>query len=84
MRQGFNFLVPEGDYPMPGGCRLTLLMSRLGVLKCLSRLFVPGQVVLLPVLLYGGAVGVRGRVVQFSRPLVVLIMRSVVITSGHI
>jgi hypothetical protein len=35
-------------------------------------------------LLLGDTVGVRGAVVQFGGCLVVLVMRSVVITSGHI
>jgi hypothetical protein len=44
---------------------------------------VPGEVILFPVLL-GNAMGVRRHIVQFGGPLVVFVVRSVVVTSGHI
>jgi hypothetical protein len=58
-------------------------MSVLGVLQRLSRVFMSCQVILFSALLVSGAMGVRGDVVKFRRPLVVFIMRSVVIASGH-
>jgi hypothetical protein len=45
-------------------------------------MFVSGEVILLPVL-FGSAMGVRGSVVQLSGFLVILVMRSVVISSRH-
>jgi hypothetical protein len=48
----------------------------------LTRLFVPAQVILVSVLL-GNSMGVRADVVQLGGLLVILLMRSVVIASGH-
>jgi hypothetical protein len=45
-------------------------------------MFVSGEVILLPVL-FGSAMGVRGSVIQLSGFLVILVMRSVVVASGH-
>jgi len=60
-----------------------------GLFRVFVRLFVglPGlfmsrQVLLLSVLLRN-AMGVRGFVVQFRGPLVVLVMRSIIVASGH-
>jgi hypothetical protein len=49
----------------------------------LPRKLVPGEVILFSMLL-GNAMGMRRHVVQFSGPLVVFVMRSVVVTSRHI
>src|ERR1700691_880283 len=46
-------------------------------------MLVPGHVILLSLLL-ADTIGVRANVLQLSRPLMVLVMRSVVITSRHI
>jgi hypothetical protein len=46
-------------------------------------MFLSGQVILFPMLLVSRAVGVRGNIVEFSRPLVIFVMRPVVITCGH-
>jgi|GEM_PF-6121144 len=64
-------------------CRgLSSLMSLFGVFESLPRMLVPGQVILLP-LLFANTMTMCSRVVQFGRPLVVFVMRSVVVTSGH-
>jgi hypothetical protein len=68
---------------MTGGRRLGVLMGIVRVLKCLPRKLVPRKVILLSVLL-GDAMGMRRHVVQFGGPLMVFVMRSVVVTSGHI
>jgi hypothetical protein len=60
-----------------------LLMGIAGVLHALTGTLLPGQVILLPMLFTGGSMGVRGKVVQFGRALVIFVMRSVVITCGH-
>jgi len=53
------------------------------MLEALTRALLPGQVILLPVLLRGSSMGVRGKVVKFGRLPVILIMRAVIITCGH-
>jgi len=63
--------------------RLRHLVRLFGVLEGLPRALVSSRVFLLP-LLFTGAMGVGGEVVQFSGPLMVFVMRSVVISSGHI
>jgi len=83
MRQGFDLTMPERDHAMPRRSRVTPLVSALRMLQRLPGMFVSRQVILFSVLLLGGTVGVRGGVVQFCRPLVILIVRSIVITSRH-
>ena len=61
---------------------LRVPMSFRRVLVGLTRLFVSSQVLLLSVLL-PHTVGVRGDIVQFGGLLMILVMRSVVIASGH-
>jgi hypothetical protein len=64
-------------------CRgLSLMLSFFGVLEGLPRMLVPGQVILFP-LLFANTMSMCSGVVQFGRPLVVFVMRSVVVTSGH-
>jgi hypothetical protein len=60
---------------------LSMLMSVVGVLEGLTRLFVSGQVILS--VLLADTMGVFGKVVQFGALLVVLVMRSVVIAGRH-
>ena len=67
---------------MSSRSRLSMLMSVLGVLQGLPGMLVSREVILLSVLL-GDTMGVRGGIVQFGGPLVVLVMGSVVVTSGH-
>ena len=67
---------------MSSGSRLSMLMGVMRVLQGLPGMLVSREVILLPVLL-GDTMGVRGGIVQFGGPLVVLVMRSVVVTSRH-
>ncbi len=81
MRQGRNIGMPErGDTVSHGRRRLMIVRSV--VLRCLPRRLVSGQMLLLALLL-GHAMRMRGAVVQFGRLWVVLVMRAVIITSGH-
>jgi hypothetical protein len=63
--------------------RLMILTRLSGVLQSLPRMLVSRQIILFSLLL-ASPMGVRGTVVQFGGFLVVLVMRSVVITSGHL
>ena len=67
---------------MSSGSRLRMPMRVQGVLQRLPGLLVSREVILLPILL-GDTMGVRGGIVQFGGPLMVLVMRSVVVTSRH-
>jgi hypothetical protein len=62
---------------------LGVLMSPCGVLEGLPRMLVSGLVILFSVLL-GYTMGMRSEIVQFGGPLVILIVRPVVVTRGHI
>jgi hypothetical protein len=64
------------------GDAVRVLMGILGVFQSLPRVLMPGQVILLS-MLPGSPVGMRGAVVQFGGALVVLVMGSIVIASGH-
>jgi hypothetical protein len=59
-----------------------MLVSIAGVLQALTGTLLPGQVILLPMLFIRGSMGVRGKVVEFGRALVIFVMRSVVIACG--
>jgi hypothetical protein len=63
--------------------RLRHLVRLFRVLEGLPRTLVSRRVFLLP-LFFTGTMGVGGKVVQFSGPLMVFVMRSVVISSRHI
>lgn len=66
------------------GCdRMSTLVSVVGVLQGLPGMLMSRQVILLTVLL-GYPMGVRGAIVQFGRSLMVLVVRAVVVTSGHV
>jgi hypothetical protein len=78
MRPRRDFVMSEGRDHV-----LCMLMSGLGVLQRLPGMLVPRQVILLPALLVRGAMGMRGDIVKFRRPLVVFVMRSVVIARRH-
>lgn len=60
-----------------------LFMGVARVLQALTGTFLPGQVILFPMLFFRGSMGVRRHVVEFRRALVIFVMRSVVITCGH-
>jgi hypothetical protein len=62
MREGRDLIVSECGDAMPGRSRLSMPMSVLGVLKRLPGMLVPRQVLLLSVL-FGGAMGMRGKIV---------------------
>ena len=64
------------------GKAVRVLMGFLGVFERLPGMLVPGQVILLSMLL-GSPVGMRRAIVQFGGALVVLVVGSIVITSGH-
>jgi len=75
MREGRDFSVSECSDAMPG--------RGLGsVFKRLPRAFMSGQVFLFPVL-FADAMSVGGAVLQFGGALMVFVVRSVVIASGH-
>ena len=77
--------VPESSYAVSdcSGGNLIVLRSLWGVFQALPRMLVCSQVILFSLLL-AGTMGVRCAVVQFSGLLVILVMRSVVVTSGHL
>jgi hypothetical protein len=62
---------------------LGLLVGLLGVFKRLPGELLPGLVILLVMGYRGAPVSVRRKVVQLSGALMILVMRSVVITSRH-
>jgi len=63
--------------------RQRMPMSVFGVLQGLPGILVSRQVILFSLLL-ADTMGMRGAVVQFGGSLMILVMGSVVITSGHI
>lgn len=71
----------EGCYAMD---RLKgMLMGGLGVLQRLPGMLRARQVILLSAVVISTAMGMRSEVVEFCRPLMILVMGSVVITCGH-
>jgi Na+/citrate or Na+/malate symporter len=88
MSQDCDVLVPEhGDAVLVQKAPVRLfglLVSLLGVLQSLPAALLPGFMILFVMGFGGATVGVRGNVMQFGGPLMVLVMRSVVITSGHL
>src|SRR5277367_2634002 len=82
MSERGDVIVPEWGDNVSGCGRLSVLVSLLGMLQSLLRMLMSGQVILLSLPL-GDSMSVRRGVVQFGGPLVVFVMRSVVITSGH-
>jgi hypothetical protein len=61
-----------------------MLVRLPGVLQSLPGKLLPGLVILLLMGFRGAAMGVGGHIVQLGGPLMVFVMRSVVITSGHL
>jgi hypothetical protein len=61
-----------------------VLVSLLGVLKSLPGVFVSRFVLLLFVGIRGGAMSMSGTLVQLGGSLMILVMRSVVLTLGHL
>jgi hypothetical protein len=88
MRQFGDVRMPKGGYavlvrlfPMD---LLSVLVSLLGVLQCLAGLLLPGLVILFLMGFRGASMGVGGAFVQLGSSLMILVMRSVIITSGHL
>ena len=82
VREGFDLMLFEWDDAMRSHSRLRVLMSLCRVLEGLPCMLVPRQVILFSVLL-GDTMGMCGEIVQFGGSLVILIVRSVVITCRH-
>jgi hypothetical protein len=84
MSESFDVSMSEGgDAMFRCGRRLSMLMGIVGFLKGLPGMLLTCLVILFPLLLRN-AVGMRRNIVQFGSPLVVFVMRSVAIASGHI
>jgi hypothetical protein len=81
MGQCSDFIMSEG-HDAVSGHRPRHLVRPFRVLQGLAGMFVPSLMFLLPVFLTG-AVGVCGEVMQLGCPLMIFVMRSVVISSGH-
>jgi hypothetical protein len=73
MRQSLDVGMSERCNPMRRRPRLCMSLSDFRVLGGLPRMLLSGQVILLP-LLFSHTMGVRGAILQFGRPLVVLVM----------
>jgi hypothetical protein len=88
MSEGGNVIVPEcGDamsqHGVPRRSRLSMLMGFVRLFQSLPWVLVSRQVILLTVVLLGSTMSMRGGVVQFGGSLVVFVVGSVVISSGH-
>jgi hypothetical protein len=62
---------------------LGMLVGRLGMLKSLPGKLLPGLVILLVMGYRGTAMRVGSDIVQLGGALMILVMRSVVVASGH-
>ena len=60
-----------------------MLMGYAGVFQSNSRMLLAGQMILLSAVFVRGAMGMRGDIVKFRRPLMIFVMRYVVIACGH-
>jgi hypothetical protein len=74
--------VAEGGDAVPARNPFSMPVGVLRVFEGQTRMLVPAQMIVLSMLLRN-PMGVRGAVVQLSGPLMVLVVRSVVISSGH-
>ena len=81
MGQRGDFVVSEGWDAMSSH-RLSQLVRAFRVLKSLPGMLVTGLMFLFA-LLFTGAVGVSGNVVQLGGPLMIFVMGAVVIAGGH-
>jgi hypothetical protein len=81
MGQRSDFIMSEVRDAMSNR-RLSQLVRLFGVLERLPGMFVPSLMFLFA-LLFTGAMGVSGEVVQLGGPLVIFVMGSVVIARGH-
>ena len=81
MGQRGDFIVSKGRHTVSNR-RLSHLVRLLGMLEGLPGMLVPSLIFGFP-LLFTGAVGVGGKIVQLGGPLVIFVMGSVVV-SGDI
>jgi len=72
--QSGNVIVTE-----PASLRCRFSVRAVGTFLGLPRLFAPGQMFSLAVL-FGDAMGMSADIVEFGRPLMILVMRSAVVT----
>ena len=85
MSQGRNVGMPEsGDAMSHRSASLSIVPRGLRVLKSLPGVFPSDLVILLFVRIRGSAVSVGGTLVQFGSSLMILVVRSVVMTSRHL
>ena len=82
MGQRRDFIMPEGCDAMTGH-RLRRLVRSFRMFERLPGVLVSGLMFRLP-LLFPGAVGVGGKVVQFGGALMIFVVGSVVISRRHI
>jgi len=81
IRQGRDVgMAKSGDAVASSG--LSVLVSALRMLQSFPGILVSSQMILFS-LLRRDTMGMRGDVMQFGGSLVILVMRSAVITSGH-
>jgi hypothetical protein len=84
-----------GDVAVPKGCDavfiygvsmhlLGMLVSPLGVFQSLPGVLLPGLAILLLMGFRSDSMCMGGTIVQFGSALMILVMRSVVITSRHL
>jgi hypothetical protein len=83
VRERGDFGVTEHLNAIAARSLLRVLAKIAGVFEREARLFGSCKMLLLPVFLLGRPVRLRGGVAQFGAVLMVLVMRSVVVTSGH-
>lgn len=81
MGQRRDFIMSEGNDAVSSH-RLSRLVRQFRVLEGLPGVLVSGLMFLLP-LLFTGAVGMGGKVVQLGGPLMIFVMGSVVISRRH-
>jgi hypothetical protein len=83
-----------GDFVVPKGCHavfiygvsmhlIRMLVSPLGVFQRLPGVLLPGLAILFLMSFRGDTMRVGGHIVQLGCSLMILVMRSVVITSRH-
>jgi hypothetical protein len=88
MSQLHDVVVPEGwDAVLIHGALvhlLGMLVSLLGVFKSSPGALLPGLVILFLMGFRSASMCVRGAIVQLGSPLMILVIRSVVITSRHL
>jgi hypothetical protein len=82
MRQGSDFPMPESGDAVPHRCFMTLQLVLLRMLKRLPGMLVSREMFLFSIL-FAHPMRVGGAVFQFGGALVVLEMRSVIVSGRH-